>query len=386
MINKTDMDRLLRYLANQSSYEEMRKVQLWLEKDPKNRLKFEELKKVWTLTPNNANWDTDSEWEKFTNKIESLSEVNGEAAQQTIQQVAHQSAPQLAPQFTPETAQKPTHQSAPQFNTYTPSILDSISLIFRRYTVAFAVVLIAISAGYIGYNYFTPSNSNSQQIIKWNEKSTVAGEKAEITLPDNSKVILNSESTLRYPETFSENSRDIFLSGEAYFEVTHNDKQKFNVHSAGYSTTVLGTKFNVSAFSDEENITISLLEGKVKISPDHNKGIEAKKNIFLSPNQQWVYNQNNKQSEINSFNPENAIGWKDNIMTFENVPLEKVFTKLERAYGVKFQLEGNSKNQNITTKFNGDSIWLVAEVIKRTTGLNYKSITKNNIPGTFIFY
>jgi ferric-dicitrate binding protein FerR (iron transport regulator) len=191
---------------------------------------------------------------------------------------------------------------------------------------------------------------------------------------------------LRYPDSFSGNSRDIYLTGEAYFEVTHNDKQKFNVHSAGYSTTVLGTKFNVSAFPDEENITISLLEGKVKISPDHNKGIEAQKNIFLSTNQQWVYNQNNKQSEINSFNHEKAIGWKDNIMTFENVPLEKVFTKLERAYGVKFQLDGNSKNQNITTKFNGDSIWLVAEVIKRTTGLQCRSITKNNIPGTFIFY
>ncbi|KUO61666.1 hypothetical protein APF79_03430 [bacterium BRH_c32] len=368
MIKNDEMDRLLRYLANQSSYEEMRNVQLWLEKDPKNRSQFEELKKIWLLTPDNLNWNTDSEWANFKNKIEAQQEISNESAPQSAAEKSINSS------YIPE---------------YRPSLLESLSFYFRRYSFALTIVLIALIAGYAGYNYFNSPVGNSSDSIIWNEKITLAGEKAEILLPDNSKVILNSESKLRYPNSFSGNSRDIYLTGEAYFEVRNSNDRKFNVHSAGFSTTVLGTKFNVSAFHDEEIISVSLLEGKVKITPENensNDTKNARSSTILSPNQQWVYNYNNKRSEINSFNHEKAIGWKDNIIVFENTPLIDVFKKLERIYGVEFRSEGNFKNKNITTKFNGDSIWLVAEVIKKTTGLNYKTITKNNLPGTFIFY
>ncbi|MGD8780266.1 MAG: FecR domain-containing protein [Ignavibacteria bacterium] len=355
MVNKVDMERLIRYCADESSLEEKKEVELWLEEDASNRKQYKFLRDIWKTSSGNIDWNTDSEWEKFSHNIEVVSNNEGNSLELI-------------------NIKRETKTSKKFFER----LLDILT---GKYIVRYAVVLFVLVAGYSIFNYMGIFDSSA--LI---ERVTPFGKKAVVTLSDGSKVILNSGSRLRYPEEFSGSQRDIYLEGEAYFEVMY-DKKRFTVHTAGVSTSVLGTKFNISAFPSEENIIVALIEGKVKITKKGPNNKESTKSIILTPNQQFTYNTNTDESSITEVNIQKAIGWKDNILVFENEPLNQVFKKLERAYGLEFKCEKKVLgNYNITTKFVNDSVWLVAEVIKKTTGLNYKTRKENNITKGFVFF
>ena len=175
------------------------------------------------------------------------------------------------------------------------------------------------------------------------------------------------------------------MEGEAYFEVTHDVIKPFIVHSGNISTTDLGTKFDVSAFPNEETIIVSLEEGKVEVST--NKSGTQKEDIILSPSQQLIYNKEKAISKIEQFDLEKTIGWKDNILVFDNEPLSKVLIPLERYFGVKFEIADQSlANRTIKANFKNNSFWTVTEVLKKATGLTYKTIQENNELKKIIFY
>jgi transmembrane sensor len=207
----------------------------------------------------------------------------------------------------------------------------------------------------------------------WIEKVTASGEKLSITLTDGSKVILNADSKLKYPKHFDNNRREIYLEGEAYFEVFHNPEQPFIVHAEKLTTTVLGTKFNISAYTEKKNIAVSLLEGSVKVvDNEQQKNDEA---IFLNPKEQLLFNKAKNRSLIQKFDPVEIIGWRDNIYKFENKPLEEVLSQLERAFGVTFKLSDQSVlTQKITIKFENNSLQTVVNVVKSLTGLKSKVV------------
>ncbi len=219
-------------------------------------------------------------------------------------------------------------------------------------------------------------------VITWNEKQTVPGQKSILTLFDGTKITLNAESSLRYPTKFGEKSREVHLNGEAYFEVVHKTERPFVVHTNGIKTTVLGTKFNISAFKDERDISVSLVEGAVSISADM-----PDDKVLLKPAQQFLYNKENNEKVIKAFDALEVTGWKDNILIFNNIPLENVFVDLHRAFGVEFELSDESyKKQKIKANLNNESFWAVVEVIKFATGLNYKTITEKGELKKVIFY
>jgi transmembrane sensor len=221
--------------------------------------------------------------------------------------------------------------------------------------------------------------------ITWNEKKTVMGEKSIITLLDGTKITLNADSKLKYPARFGEELREVSLEGEAYFEVIHDANKPFVVHTGGVSTKDLGTKFNISAFPNEENIVISLEEGKVEVST--NKSSAKKEDVVLSPKQQLVYNRENETNTIEQFDLQKAIGWKDNILVFDNEPLSKVLLPLERYFGVKFEIADQSlANRTIKANFRNESFWTVVKVLEKATGLTYKTTKENNEFKKIVFY
>lgn len=229
---------------------------------------------------------------------------------------------------------------------------------------------------------FNSSTSN----ITWNEKVTNIGEKSILTFLDGTKVTLNAGSKIKYPTNSDRELREIYLEGEAYFEVAKDPHRPFLVHTQNITTTVLGTSFNVQAFPDENEIMISLVEGNVKVSRT-NKNI-TEDIVQLKPEQQLIYLKKNDISRVENFDYQESAGWKDNIIKFNDEPLLKAFVKLERFYGVKFELDNQSKaNLKITANFKDDSFKTVAEVIKKLTGLKYKTITeKNNVIKRIVFY
>lgn len=246
-------------------------------------------------------------------------------------------------------------------------------------SIAFVFIISTIILYYLGL-----FNGKSNTVV-WNEKITQLGEKSILTFLDGTKITLNAGSKLKYLHGSETTQREVFLEGEAFFEITRDISRPFIVHTSNISTTVLGTKFDVCAYSVDREIIVSLVEGSVKVSKSTS---ERKEDIvILNPEQQLRYSKDEEISRVRKFDEQEATGWKDNVLKFTNEPLNKALIKLERFYGVKFELTKKSAaNIKITANFKGDSFHTVAEVIKKLTGLKYKTVTDKYEIKKVIFY
>lgn len=158
-------------------------------------------------------------------------------------------------------------------------------------------------------------------------KTPIKGEYAMV-LSDGTKVWLNAQTELEFPVKFGKGKREVKLKGEAYFEVTKDAARPFNVMlSNGSDVEVLGTQFNVMAYEDEAEVQTTLVEGKVRFAYGEQK-------LVLAPGEQSVLNRDSKRIEIREVNTYQYSAWKDGKFVFNKEPLESVFRKMSRWYGV----------------------------------------------------
>lgn len=179
--------------------------------------------------------------------------------------------------------------------------------------------------GKLAYNV-SQSSANKPM---FNTISTQRGGQYQVVLPDGSKVWLNSVSSLRFPTFFNGNQRRVEITGEAYFEVAQNKEIPFVVSVNGAEIEVLGTHFNVNAYSDESIIRTTLLEGSVKFAKDGNVAI-------LNPGQQSQLSLNGNLKTINNVEVENVIAWKNGFFLFEASDFKTVSKQLSKWYDVEF--------------------------------------------------
>jgi len=246
----------------------------------------------------------------------------------------------------------------------------------KRFFSVFITVAIIFIFSFVSIYYFA-LREQPQAVNVFNEKITQPGQKSILTLFDGTKITLNAGSKLRYPTHFGESSREVYLEGEAYFEVVRNTKKPFIVHTGKISTTVLGTKFNVTAYPDMEKIKVSLVEGKVSVSGTNKNKKRFKVNLV--PKQQYVFDMKRKSGKVKEFNILKEIGWKDNTFIFDNDPLDTVLRKLGRAFGVKLEVaDKNAKDYKLKANFQNESFWTIIETIKYATELDYVIVSKNN--------
>lgn len=151
-----------------------------------------------------------------------------------------------------------------------------------------------------------------------------------LKLSDGTVVYLNSMTKLRYPARFTDSTRTVFLTGEAYFEVAEDTAHPFIVQTADYHITVLGTKFNVSAFQEENNVKTTLVKGKVCI-----QGKTIGKEIILRPNEQFIYNKILRTARVQQVDVSYDIAWKDGRFRFRDARLEEIMHTMERWYDVE---------------------------------------------------
>ncbi len=154
------------------------------------------------------------------------------------------------------------------------------------------------------------------------------GKSSEITLADGTHIWLNSGSQLSYPPKFDDKSREVYLSGEAFFEVAPDKTKPFYVNTSEFKIRVLGTKFNVSAYKEDQTIQTVLLEGKV--SAGRNSFLA--KNTELEPGERLVYNKNNEETKKDKVDVNLYASWINGYLIFENEPTPLVLKKLERYY------------------------------------------------------
>ncbi|WP_270594392.1 MULTISPECIES: FecR family protein [Butyricimonas] len=186
-------------------------------------------------------------------------------------------------------------------------------------------------------SYKNTGNQAPMDSLRYNEVIVPKGGEYQLVLSDGTLVYLNSMTKVRFPERFSEKCREVEVCGEAFFEVTKNKDVPFIVKTGAYEITVLGTKFNVTAYADEHMITTTLVEGAVSIS---GKCIgEAR---TLRPNEQLVLDQISGGVEVRKVDVNYYTAWKDGMFRFRDVRLEEIMRVVERWYDMTVVYEDES--------------------------------------------
>lgn len=233
---------------------------------------------------------------------------------------------------------------------------------FRKKIARVAAVLIPLFMLAGGYLYYT---STTRSLI---EVYAAYGEKKHLILPDSSEIWLNAGTTFKYPETFTGKKRLVYLDGEAYFSVKKDASRPFIVKASQMSVTVLGTRFNVKAYPDDERITTTLSSGKVEIN------VPSQSPEILSPNEQLTYNKKTSHISIAEIPAADTDSWVTGKLIFTNASLTEIQQTLERRYNVTFSnhtsLAGNAR---YTVRFlQKEDLEQVLNVLGDIVGFDYR--------------
>ncbi len=197
-----------------------------------------------------------------------------------------------------------------------------------------------------------------------------------IVLPDGSKVAIEPESKLKFSSVFNKTKREVYLEGEAFFQVTHNENVPFFVHANEVTTKVLGTSFIIKAIKHEREITVVVKTGKVSVfaSPEKEEDSLAVKEIILTPNQQITYDKKDKEiSKTLVKKPQAIIPVEEVRRTrFEEAPVTEIFEALEKLYGVEIDFdEALFSACRLTTVISKDDLYGRLDIICNVIGTSY---------------
>ena len=262
-----------------------------------------------------------------------------------------------------------------QEETIDKQITNSSKSVFKiRNLVIETLKMAAIFAvAFLGIRYFLPS-SHVVVPVAMQTIHVPAGQRAELTLTDGTKVWLNAKSTFIFPNHFTANSRNVTLDGEGYFDVSNNKNQPFIVKTEKYDVKVWGTQFNVMAYSGNPIFETSLLEGSVELlSQATDKGllIHPNERIFLKSNQLV-------RAPISNFN---HFLWKEGLISFDNESFSEMADKLELYFDLKINLENDQiLNNRYTGKFRmKDGVEHILKVLQLSNKFRFKIDEKLNL-------
>lgn len=210
-----------------------------------------------------------------------------------------------------------------------------------------ASVLLLVAVGSLSYFAGKSGRSAEDTRLAYFETITPLGSQSKVILPDRSVVWVNAGSSLKYSKDFNKEEREVSLSGEAYFEVTPDSLKPFVVKSEKLDIKVLGTHFNVKAYSNEELIDVSLVSGKVKVhltSHDANSG-----EVTLVPDRKLSYNKETNCVNVSEIDGSDAFAWTTGRLKFVEQFFPRIARDLERAYNVRIHINSKALNKEIFT-------------------------------------
>lgn len=240
--------------------------------------------------------------------------------------------------------------SSASFNEHNTPIKSYFSGITYFIKIAAVLSFIIAFSGVFYFNFYQKADEPHQAVVEIIKKKTQSGQQLTVTLPDGSKVKLNSNSKISYPKNFFKN-RWIKLEGEAFFNIVRDESNPFIVTTNNFQTEVLGTSFNVNAYSWSDN-KVSVLEGKVKVSsmssvPDQLPKILKKEEAVEIVN-----------SEIRDANYNlDEILWKDGFLVFNNENIQTIAAKIQRWFSVTVIVKHESMiKRNFSGKYANESL------------------------------
>ena len=235
-----------------------------------------------------------------------------------------------------------------------------------------AVILMVISTGFCFWYFaaYQPEKVDSGKAAMI-DKSNPRGMKTTILLSDGTKVKLNSETSLRYPEYFSDSVRIVYLKGEAFFEVERDESKPFIVISKGIRTKVLGTSFDIRAYPDEVELSVGVVEGKVQVTGTDKSGVSLDHQLL--PNQITMIDFNKKTAHKADFNPDELTAWTSWVLKFRNRSLKSIFSEIEKWYAVEVVAGSNiDLSQSFSGSFENEPLKAVLEVLGHNAEFDFK--------------
>lgn len=240
-----------------------------------------------------------------------------------------------------------------------------------------AILIFPLLLSFLAYFYFY--DNQIKGIASYAEIQCPMGVRTKFILPDGSTGFLNSGSTLKYPVQFAGN-RTVELSGEAFFEVTHNKEFPFHVNTKNLDIKVLGTTFNVIANEDEKTEEIVLQAGKVDVSSKNGKPLAV-----LAPNEQLILN-----IDTNTFNKKVVVAsqytsWKEGKLVFRNENMQQLARRLSRWYNAEVQVDDQLLNDyTFHATFSDEPLDEVLKLLSITTPISYAEEKRTtDAEGTF---
>ena len=307
-----------KHLTGEINHQEQLALDEWLDQSEQNQQVFSRLVQIWEASGNlslNLDLDTEKAWRQI---------------------------------------EQGTQPEAKRWIHFQPSVLMKVA--------ASLVLLVALG---VLFFLLTPEN----QIIH----QTAADERLQIRLPDSSTVWLNQHSQLTYNASFNTN-RTVNLSGEAYFEVTHQQGSPFTVETGSISTVVLGTAFMVKDYLDSDRSEVAVSTGKVRVNSLSNPTGE----VFLEANTQVSFDKISGELAKSVHRNRNFLAWKDRVLHFENTPLDEIELVLENYFTIEVTLT----NQRLATcqftgTFNDPTLDEILEVLD--VALDMKHVVKEGV-------
>ena len=312
---------ITKFLQKEASDEELAILKEWLEEDENNILQFDEINDTFqslvTVTKLNAG-KSDQAWKKLEGRIDF------------------------------------------EIDRKVIPFVEKYSFLFK---IAASVALILSSYFILKSVLFENDKAPLKSILVQNSK----GNKTTLILPDSSIVFLNANSTLEYSDDFGKNSRDVKLSGEAFFDV-RKGKHDFVVATSNLSIQVKGTKFSVSSTDLDGTEKTTLEEGHVVLQ------IKGKEKVYdMKPGDQIMFNAHSKKVTLKKVNPTLYSAWKEDHLHFENTLLSEIVVKLENRYKVDISIDEElAHRESLTITIENEPIEEVLELIKLSSRLQYK--------------
>lgn len=282
---------IIRYLRGMATQEEKKQLLEWLQQNEENKKIFSDMRDVWLASGNNPHYG---------------SVYRGKAFKRFIGNVE-------------------SHKR--RRNRLTLNI-------FLRIAAIIVFLFLSMGIGYYVGQYQKEGRVEHAKFVTMNHFLMGNDSKGPITLPDGTLVWLHENSKLSYPEVFDENSRKVYLQGEAYFEVTENKNAPFQVQTNDITINVLGTCFNIKSYDYQPNVETVLLSGKINVFLP-----SIGESILMQPNQQILWSKENNTYKLTQVNADDYIIWINDRLAFTNEKLESIFFKMERWYNIRISCD-----------------------------------------------
>ena len=230
-----------------------------------------------------------------------------------------------------------------------------------------AALVLGVFIGSLIFN--KPGNLVESETVSYTSMAP-KGSVSQMILPDSTFICLNSGSTLKYTFNGEMRKREVFLDGEAWFQVQKSGDNPFIVHTQFYDVNVTGTEFNVKAYREDADVVTTLEKGSLVVTSG---SIRMQEPATLKPGEQLVYNKESRSISMKSVNTKWFTSWKDNKLIFINMNLKELMVLLERKYGVEIRIaDPKILKYHYDGTFKNETIIEVLNLLKETLPIQYR--------------